>query len=635
MFSGVASVGRILLAILTLLTVIQVSGTLEKAVVAALLGGLFLARLLLKGTKFDAAGVLAMALLLPNVSWTGPRVLQLISLFFFLLRGPSQDLNLRVNAKNFMWITPFGAFLVGSLLAELSGLATGLGGTGGGFFASANIDGWGRFVDLVRSFLDTHVGSLKIATRVVLLALLVDLFSSGTANIKEFARWLVFGSAISASFVLAQWFTKWALGASIIALPNQTAFWDSLGRFSGLASDPNSLGVMLALCLWVVFINQSEKWSPSLLSWTALVFVAGIIAGSRTFFLALGILGISIIWRRVSFRKSTYILLICVSLLGLITALDGLFEVVDWVKGITWLPSGIKRGIAALSLIRFEETFLSRSIFIKFAYYISQGHWFFGIGANRFIDYVALAGVKLDLARGWRDNSNNFFIGLITELGIFGSVFFVLSIFGRRLRVNSQRPLNLMALVMLGVIGLTGPHTDFMEVLILVAAVVATASEQRPNLVRLYSPIAFGGFLLGLIAATQHELGVYGWSSTDIGAARWLSHRAIVEVRCEPTEKREELEAKFVFRPHYIPQSEPLVISYRDVSGMKSVVGSEAKEVRASVPEISSISIPCAPQESTKRIQITTNPAWSPYRAWPGLSKDRRVLGVEQLELTR
>lgn len=635
MFSGVALVNKILLAILTLLTIIQVSGPLEKAVVAALLGGLFLARLLLKGTKFDTAGVLAMALLLPNVSWTGPHVLQHFSLFFFLLRGPAQDISLRSGTKNLIWIAPFGAFLVGSLLAELSGLAPGLVGTVGSFFVSANIDGWARFVDLVRSFLDTHVGSLKIVTRVVLLALWVDLFSSGATNIKEFARWLVFGSAISAAFVLAQWFTKWVLGASIIALPNQTALWDSLGRFSGLASDPNALGVMLALCLWVVFIDRSKRWSPALLSWAALLFVAGVIAGSRTFFLALGILGITIIWKRVSFRKSTYILLICVSLLGLITALDGLFGVVDRVQIIAWLPPGIKRGIAALSLIRFEETFLSRSIFLKFAHYIGQGHWFFGIGADRFIDYVALAGVKLDLARGWRDNSNNFFIGLITELGIVGAAFFVLSICGRRLRVNSQAPLNLMALVMLVVIGLTGPHTDFMEVLILIAAVVAIASEQRQNLARLYTSSAVGALLLGLIAATWHELGVYGWSSTDSGAARWLSHRAIVEVRCEPTEKREELEAKFVFRPHYIPQSEPLVISYRDVSGMKSVVGSEAKEVRVSVPEISSISIPCAPKESTKRIQITTNPAWSPYRAWPGLSKDRRVLGVEQLEVNR
>jgi hypothetical protein len=90
--------------------------------------------------------------------------------------------------------------------------------------------------------------------------------------------------------------------------------------------------------------------------------------------------------------------------------------------------------------------------------------------------------------------------------------------------------------------------------------------------------------------------------------------------------------AELILQPRYIPQSGPLLVKYSDALSKSA---ENAAELRMTSGDRQRVLIKCDVNESTKRVKVLTSPAWSPYRAWPGTSKDRRVLGVEQVEVGR
>jgi len=624
--------GRIVLIVLTLATLLQVSGDLEKIAVCILVAGVFFARIALRGSSYLNFGVSAVAILLAIVPWTGALTLQAFSLVFFVFKGRRYELTDSRSSQaplfDFVWIAPFAGYLFGNLLSEIGTAALNNVETSGSLLGGVIIDNWARVVDLGRSFLDTRAVSWMALTRVVLLALWVSVIGDNKSLQRMFARWLFIGASISACFVLSQWLGRLILGAAPISLPNQTPLWDSLGRFSGLASDPNALGVVLGLSIWV-FSLTGTRVSPIAL---ATILAAGVVSGSRTFFLIVGILAIVSIWRRAKPMAILCAACSIVALICVVTYLDGSGGSLESLLRSNWLPPGLKRGVSALSLLRLEETFLSRSIFLSFASVIGDGHWIFGVGADRFIDYAALAGAKLDLARGWRDNSNNFYLGLLTELGVVGVVFFGFALIGRRLRRDGNYSLNRSALLMLASIGCTGPHTDFTEALILVSAIVAIASEPRRVANGAYVFVSLCAVTLGIFAASRHEHGVYGWTASDSTASRWLSHSAEIELKCGVNPEGRAAVAELTLQPRYIPRSEPLLVKYSDAL---SESGENAAELKITSGDPQRVLIKCDVDESTKRMKVLTSPAWSPYRAWPGTSKDRRILGVEQVEVGR
>jgi hypothetical protein len=624
--------GRIVLIVLTLATLVQVSGDLEKIAVCILVAGVFSARIALRGSSYLNFGVSAVAMLLTLAPWTGALTLQAFSLAFFVFKGRRYELadsrSSQAPLSDLVWIAPFAGYLFGNLLSETAIGALSNVDASGSLLSGVPIDSWARVVDLGRSFLDTRAVSWMALTRVVLLALWVSVISDNKSLQRMFVRWLSIGASISACFVLSQWLGRLILGAAPMSLPNQTSLWDSLGRLSGLASDPNALGVVLGLSLWVFSLTGTRVLPIAL----ATILAAGVVSGSRTFLLTVGILAIVSIWRRAKPMAILCAACSIVALMCVVTYLDGSAGPLESLLQSNWLPPGVKRGVSALSLLRLEETFSSRSIFVNFARSIGDGHWIFGVGADRFIDYSALAGAKLDLARGWRDNSNNFYLGLLTELGVSGVVFFGFALVGRRLRRDGNYSLNRAALLMLGVIGCTGPHTDFTEALILVSAIVAIASEPRRVASGAYVFVALCAVTLGIFAARRHEHGVYGWTASDSTASRWLSHSAEIELKCGVNPESRASEAELILQPRYIPQSGPLLVKYSDALSRSA---ENAAELRMTSGDPQRVLIKCDVNESTKRVKVQTSPAWSPYRAWPGTYKDRRVLGVEQVEVGR
>lgn len=621
MSQGLHAIGRIVVALLGLAAATSASHQSEQLLVGVMVVVMAVAAGFMSLRRYDYVGVAALGLALPTIPWLGSQVLLASGLLFFAIRQQEHS-----NGGDYfswpapVWIAPFLGYLLGSAFGEALAVLGAPGVSAGGVVSKVQIDGWKRCVDVVRSLLDVHVPSWPICARLTLVALCVSFFSSRRDTTASFVRWLTLGCGISAAFVIAQWFQVLPF-----TLPNQTPLWDALGRPSGLMTDPNALGLVLALSLWVsCLVPECLASAPSVRwGWRVLLVVAGVVSGSRTFLLAVGMLLPTMVWQAGRRRLVWGGLGCAVAVMALATILDGYFGLLEHVVASESLPMGVRRGVAAMSLLRLEETFLSRGVFVDFAREIGRGHWLFGVGADRFIDYVPLVGAENNLVRGWRDNSNNTYLGILVELGLVGGVAFLMAIGGLCLRRDLGRAAGVGCLCMLGVVGSTGPHMDFVEVAILVSVLVSLTTESRWFVRPGYILVGVGMGLLGVVASTFRESGVYGWSNTDTGAARWLSHVAVIEAECESS-LQQDAQARVLFQPRYVPQREPLRVRL-------SVDGVGAQESLLSAPDIHEVALPCKDGERRVLVRVETQPAWSPYRAWPRISNDRRILGVQQV----
>jgi hypothetical protein len=644
----VQAIGRVLFLLMTAAAMVSSHSNIDPRIFWCflLIGSLILlsARSFLSDDRYDRFGVGAIGLLLPIVPWCGSHLLLSFGLLFCALRRPVWTRSgASCSEASLIWITPFLAYILGNVVGELI-IALGVcvySLAGSNTFnqnSQVRIDGMARVFDLLRSILEAQVRSWEILARVSLLALFGAIFSVNRELIVRFLIWLRLGAGVSALFVIVQW-----LGFIPFVLPNQTEIWNALGRPSGLMTDPNALGVFFGLLLWITFLVPSKKeahrWRAYL--WMLLILTAGVISGSRTFLICVAFLVCAYFWKTtvsrafsnhlgqdaklMSYRK--FCLALCGSIVfvvALATVIDSYSSYVQQVVDSTAIPMGVRRGIAALSLRRINETFMSRGVFFEFAREIGRGHLWFGVGGDRFIDYVPLVGAKLNLARGWRDNSNNLYLGILTELGIAGLAAFLLAVLGRGLRrsTNTRGSCFGLALLMLGAIGCTGPHTDFIEILPLVGLLIAITTEPRGSLPVVYGLFAILFFSLGLIAPNYRELGTYGWSNTEKGPKRWLAYAAYVELQCE-VKNDQSFGARLLLEPRYIPQTEPLRVV------VSNGVGAD-REVLFRVAELQEVTVPCSRDRQTIFASVKTYPAWSPYRAWPRSSGDRRLLGVQQ-----
>lgn len=632
---------------------------LEQVAVAAVAVIVAVSSVGLSRSRYDLMGARCFGLALPIVPWIGPYLLLASGLFFFALR-PAQSaalLDSTPRTAGLLWIMPFLGLLVGTLVGETISAAGLLGPQSAGVLSQVRIDGLMRATDLIRALLEVHLPTWAISARVLFAGLVVSFFSSNSEAMRGFVMWLRRGCAVLALYVIVQYLTARYSGSMAIPwvlwkLPNQTPLWDALGRPSGLVTDPNALGVVLALTLWIAFLlptPERPSWPglwPGLSGlWSGLLLVAGFVSGSRTFLLSIALLLALLVWRERRGRLLWSALGVVAAAVIAVTLLDSYSGLVGQLVASEGLPMGLRRGVAALSLMRLEETFMSRGVFLDLASAIGAGNWLFGVGADRFIDYVPLIGAEQNIVRGWKDNSNNLYVGIATELGLVGAGLFICVLLGRRVRSPEQRAASMIGmkgeqrsvcalwcLVMLGILGFTGPHTDFIEVLMLVGLLVAVTTEQRSlsgSLSRrFWGAIACAAVVVGGIASWYHEQGVYGWNNTTFGASRWLSHTARITALCERgTDSGPRV--SLLLQPQYIPQREPLRVTV-------TVTGQVPHEALFRSTEVQDVTLPCSIADGNLMsdqvaVHISTSPAWSPYRAWPRTSGDRRILGVQQL----
>ncbi len=539
---------------------------------------------------------------LPLTPLIGAKVMEsgsLILLLFlvWLLRG----------VRWFSWASPILLYLVGTALYEIGMSVIGQ----YSFFSMVRLDELSRVRDALRSFFAVQCPSWRYLTHVVLFIGAIDVFSASREFSSYWRRSFLYGAALSALYAISQW-----CGWTPLHLPNQTQFWTSIGRVSGLMTDPNALGVVMALSIWMVIHRDVTEGKPSGDSTVlSLLFLgAGVVSGSRTFWLGVGLLVVGITYLRA--RRLLWILLVAgLSAIAIVSALDIYTPFVSIVQESSALPQGVKRIVSAMSLSRFEETVASRSVFLTLARAIIDRDPLFGVGANAFASYVPLAGASIPSLKGWIDNSNNFYLGIVAEFGIIGFFAFGMTVLSRRLKADAAVGCAVVVLSTIGIMLLTGPHTDFVEVLLPVSLLVGmtTAVRRTQSYLQAYTSLLF--LVAGSIAGSHHELGVYGWHADSDRLRRWLSPDATVLVLCEEASVGEE--QSVVVKPSYVPLREPLTLLIRSSSFSREIQLSDLSEM--------TIPLQCG------RYRFSVSPAWSPARAWPRDSDDRRLLGIEQI----
>lgn len=519
---------------------------------------------------------------------------------------------------------PLFFFGCGTLLAEIV-LGLGLLDPHRSFFGV----GWDlpnhMWKDAVRAFLEVWASSWRWVFRITLFIVSFRLFQVAATCRSGFVQGVLLGATVASVYTITQW-----LGLHTLVLPNQTALWTTLRRWSGLSTDPNAQGILFGLALWLGMLFDSGsaedrcKISKAKLFSVGLILIGGVLTGSRTFFLIMGCMGIAHC-SRFSIRSLALpiLMLCCISLS--ITVLDYCGWLVPMLDELAMLPEGLVRLIRSSSMLRIAQTFGSRLIFTDLSFQVISDHWVFGVGPNRFINYVSLYGQSIPSLGTWIDNANNFYLGIAAECGVIGTVVLLFTVLSHRLVSGNGRSTARANLTMLGVILLIGPHTDFIEVLLVVALLTAVSTREREIPERL-SWLCCGVFLVvGFWGVQFREMGVYRWEHEDKTlASRWLSPYAQIAVPCK-TQSENSVAGKLILRASYIPSSEPILahISSRYFSSfITSFSDTTPKQIVVSCP---------AGFESLS-LRVSSQPAWRPYRAWPTTSNDARVLSVQQLQ---
>jgi hypothetical protein len=571
----------------------------------------------LSKSDFSGASAYVCGILLPVVPFLGESVLVSLVLVYMLVAGWREDTQRGVG----LWAAPLLAYIVGSFLGEIA-IALDLTGAGAtSFLRDVSIDTPERFFDVWRELCQTHAHSWRWYARLLTFACAVDFFACSSRYRERFVKGLFIGISFSAVFAIVQW-----LDLLPFVLGNQTAFWSFIRRVSGLMSDPNALGLVMGLALWCVALRQLECTHTIRfvdVVWLIAVVGAGTISGSRTFLLASAILVVALMWQYAR-RFLLAAVVAGLVVVGSVTALDSYTQVIEQVQVSEKVPEGLKRGLPSVSLLRVSETLASRTLFLDIARVLVRGHTIFGVGADRFREDVPLVGVQSGLVKGWTDNANNLYVGIGVEFGVIGLILMLIVTAGRTRSAFGSAPLCTALLIGTAAIMLTGPHTDFPEVMLLVAFLVGSCTLQRPQS-HSATAVIFAALLLGVYASYTREQGVFTWDDSDKGAVRWLSNRARIVLLCNENTGQSVPRAVATLRSVYVPQRAPLEVRVlRGDSLLQELSFTKSQEVLQ-------FGIDCPRGIDRIPVTLVTKPAWSPYRAWPESSRDRRLLGVQQL----
>ena len=567
----------------------------------AFAGCVTIAVLVKRGADFRLLGLL-WGFALPLIPWLGAEVVETLSLlvlFALVLLAP--------QVRWFVWAGPFVLYVAGAVLYETAVSVIG----DNAYFRQVRLDEISRAHDAIRGFFSVQAPSFLYLSHTLLFVGCIDAFSAIPSFSAGWKKGFLTAAVVSSLYAIAQW-----SGISPVTLSNQTALWTSIGRVSGLMTDPNALGLVMTTSLWMLLSygeGVARKPLKTLLVASALM-MGGVVSGSRTFWIGLIALAAMFAYMKAS-RLLWRVTLGAVALVVLVTVIDLYTPLITSLRESEGVPQGIKRIISSMSLARFDETIASRKIFFALALSIITRDPLFGVGPNAFAAYVPLVGAGIPSLRGWSDNSNNFYLGIISELGILGLCAFCIVVASRRFKLLDGVPFGRGSVIAVALMLITGPHTDFVEVLVPFAFLIGIATT--PWRAQGYA-VAYVGMVFlvsGAVAASHHERGAYGWHRDGNVIRRWLSPASAIEVSCSPHDSM--WPDRLVVKPAYVPTREPLRVLLRSKDYNKEIVLSHQHET--------TLSLPCG------RYSVSVSPAWSPARAWPEGSHDRRLLGVEQI----
>ena len=539
----------------------------------------------------------------PLIPWLGSSLILPLSLLYSLSIGGRRNV-----LGALLWASPLLAYLLGSSITELFYAVP--------FVGAITIDSPQRFHDVAMALVTTQVPSWSYLARMSVFALFVSVLGRNEGARHEYLKGALSGVLVAGLLAVASF-------CGAFSLSTQTPFWSSLNRISGTMTDPNALGIVMGLGLWLAALCLPlQRMSPlAAIALLSPLVAGGVVAGSRTFMIALVLFVLAMTWTYFRAATSWLLGIGLASIIG-VSLLDSSTNLIQEVSTNPIVPEGARRTIVSLSIPRIREALFSRSVFLSISSSLIESAPIHGVGADRYRSYVGLIAEDLKLPIGsWTDNSNNLYLGIVAELGLLGGIAFLMSIFGRRLRSSSEVSLGPLAIAALSLLFLTGPHTDFAEVFIIVGAIVAHTTRITPRPLSsqfLTIPLFLA---LGCVAPHFRERGVFDWHRDIDSVSRWLSPHASIALPC--VFSADERSASITLKSSYVPTREPLRVHVYANGSQHAIIFSK--------PEEQTVALKCSYEQHSIVATVDTRPPWSPYRAWPGNTEDRRFLGVQQI----
>ncbi len=509
------------------------------------------------------------------------------------------------------------------------------------YYVSASPDPIEHLSRFVRESPPQYLFSMQSATRWLVFAALLHLFSNQKDYSMNFLGGLVWGVGLSVVFGILQI-------VGLLEFPNQSAYWRALSRYPSSFTDPNAFGVFSALVLPFLLLNRDRGSGRNLFTALVLIALTILYSGSRTFFVGVVVGALTYICAKLGSKRVIYaiaFLLIAVVLINL----TGILEAEATRTLVADLPPAAQRVVQALSLSAIGETFYSRLIFWKIAWNVFLDNPLFGVGFGEFRSVVAPYAEGLRLQTGiWTDNANSFYLGVLAELGIIGALALLLCFRGFRLRRDEQ------GLYLPGVVSVAaliamlifGPHLDFDEVAVIsafiMAAVFLLASECSAELPGFISMArtegVFGRRIVCLLISLSvvslifvieraSPQGVYSWELDSSGSLyRWSAARSSFQLTCHESEDADIRKGgfksnRFVTRLK-LQSLDPLVGTAPQHVRVSSNGQEQALELRDN--QLKEIPIDCG-YAGRVNVSLKVSPAWSPLER--GMS-DPRILGV-------
>lgn len=436
--------------------------------------------------------------------------------------------------------------------------------------------------------------------RMLIFVLALSIFSKSSSARADFGRGIYLGLFISALVGIAE-----ILGLFSQALPHRGSFWQGQQRYASLFSDPNACGVFLAISLPFL----AARRGGSLLLKIALIltlFILGLFTGSRSFALALVVMAGITLWT-VSKR----------GLLALLTIVAAAVLVASLYPALMLgFPSLVQRVWQSLSIPYMQEAFFSRTAFAQLALSMWLDNPLFGVGADAFRQHVHPYAELLKLPLGlWSDNSNNFYLGVLAETGIFGAVAWLLLLL--QLRWRQEAPFwSKLSVISIAVLLFTGPHFVFSEVALFSAFVIGSACSISPIRSNFSQRIALALCLFGagIWYSERGVFGLYDPEQADESIVRWTDSGAITSLVCRSNFVLLGLRAT---NPDIASSPVKVKIS-GDTAQVNLVLANSLEE---------QISFACAPGVKEMRLRISVDHTWQPIDY--ALGNDSRRLGVQ------
>ena len=479
--------------------------------------------------------------------------------------------------------------------------------------------------------------SVLVISKLSLALMLIKTIASGVKQIGTSSLFsgLVCGSVLSALYTVCQIFDVHEL-----FVLNRGEFWRYVGRYSGSFSDPNAFGVMAILILPILVLVAMEgdgkkgdyKLIPRIATLSAIsFFLLAFWSGSRTFILGLMIWAFLLGYKLISIKFPQRPKLVCASFLFLglsAVALLGNPAINDSIRPL--IPNkSLSRVLKTVHWEMAPDMLESRAVFYEIAVKMWQQEPLLGLGLGRFRRASAGFAKEIGIDIGaWWDNANNFYLHVMVEQGVIGLLLFLAGIcfisrgaFSQP--VGEKKKIILESLAIFLVLLLTGPHTEFPEVLFFlsimigVAAALGEKSNDNFEFSKLGVLCCIAIFATASATSAKPNLNTGFYPVEQVGKEKyaWTGKRAHLEF-CKESKGVLELRA---LHPD-ISKTKPVsVLVYRS-----GVATPQVLQLFKSDWERIEL------EKGVEKLRIDVGRSWSPVDLAPkGVTADSRVLGVQ------